>query len=85
MPKAGHAVSKIYCSVELPKLGMRVILNQEIESGVYAKKIKSINRSSNKTYVRFMLHVRHKKEHCTYTVFHKIGTPFYFCSNFFKR
>ena len=50
-------------------LGLRVILNQEIESGVYAKKIKSTNRSNNKTvfsHIRFMLHVRHKKEHCTY-------------------
>ena len=64
MPKAGHAVGKIYCSIELPKLGLRVILNQEIESGVYAKKI-----ISNKTvfsHIRFVLHVRHKKEHCTY-------------------
>jgi len=43
-------VSKIYCSIKLPKLGLLVILNQEVESGVYAKKIKSINRSSNKTF-----------------------------------
>ena len=41
-------VSKIYCSIKLPKLGLLVILNREIESGVYAKK-KSVNRSSNKT------------------------------------
>jgi len=42
-------VSKIYCSIKLPKLGLIVIINQEIESGVYAKKIKSINLLSNKT------------------------------------
>ena len=38
-------VTKIYSSIKLPKLGLLVILNQEIESGVYAKKIKSINRT----------------------------------------
>ena len=35
-------VIKIYCSIKLPNLGLLVILNQEIENAVYAKKIKSI-------------------------------------------
>ena len=30
-------VTKIYCSIKLPKLGLLVILNQEIKSGVYAR------------------------------------------------
>jgi len=42
-------VIKIYCSIKLPKVGLLVILNQEIESSVYAKKLKNINRWSNKT------------------------------------
>ena len=30
--KAGCADRKIYCSIKLPKLGLHVILNQEIEA-----------------------------------------------------
>ena len=54
-------VTKMYCSIKLPKLDLLVILNQEIESGVYAKNIKSINRSSNKTvFFSYTIYVTRK-------------------------